>query len=118
MKLTIEFTGQEFIDNNDAILAMINGEDKPKKKAAKPKRDELEETELEEDEDDELAEDDETTEVDADMIKEAIQSALKAGKKEAVVKLFTKYKAKTVSGLKETLYEKFYNELKALTKKK
>jgi hypothetical protein len=129
MKINIELTPEDFKAKKGLTLdELINGGGK--KTAKKPVKkdedadDEDEDTDEDADEDaddedtDEDADEDSDADIDADMIKEHISLAVKAGNKPKVEALFKKYKAKTVSGLKEAQYTKFYAELKPLTKKK
>lgn len=126
MKLSIELTTEEFKANKGKTLdELLNGGDKKAatKKPTKKEEDEEEEddTDADEDADEEEegdADDDSDADIDADMIKEAISQAVKAGNRVKVEALFKTFKAKTVSGLKEAQYTKFYTQLKPLTKKK
>ena len=113
MMFTMEFSAEDFKANKGKTLdELINGGGK--KATKKP----VKKDEDEEDETDEEEGDDEDSDIDADMIKETISAAVKAGNKVKVEALFKEFKAKTVSGLKEAQYVKFYTKLKPLTKKK
>lgn len=125
MVLTLSISTEEFKANKGKTLDELLNGGAIKKATKKPvKKDEDEDTDEDEDEDtdedDEADEDEDDTDsdVDADMIKEAISQAVKAGNKVKVENLFKTFKAKTVSGLKEAQYTKFYTQLKPLTKKK
>jgi hypothetical protein len=125
MKLVLEFTTEDFKANKAKTLdELLNGGGKkPAKKPTKKDDDEDEDSDDDEDEDsdddeDEDSDDDRDSDVDADMIKETISAAVKAGNKVKVEALFKEFKAKTVSGLKEAQYTKFYTKLKPLAKKK
>jgi hypothetical protein len=125
MKLVLEFTTEDFKAKKGLTLdELLNGGGKkPTKKPTKKEEaddDEDEDAEEDTDDEDEDADEDsdEDSEVDADMIKESISQAVKAGNKVKVEALFKEFKAKTVSGLKEAQYVKFYTKLKPLAKKK
>ena len=121
MKIVIELTAEDFKAKKGLTLdELLNGAAKgATKKATKKQKEEPEEDEEEdfEEEDEDEEEEDEGDEVDADLIKQGISAAIKAGNKEEVANLFKKYKAKTVSNLAESKYTAFYNALKPLTKK-
>jgi hypothetical protein len=125
MRVTLEFTAESFKENLGKTieeLFVAKGSKKPttKKPIKKDEDDEDEEADEEAEEDEEADEeaDDEESDIDADMIKETISAAVKAGNKVKVEALFKEFKAKTVSGLKEAQYVKFYTKLKPLAKKK
>jgi len=123
MMFTMEFSAEDFKANKGKTLdELINGGGKKAtKKPVKKDEDEEDETDEEEGDDEDSDEeegDDEDSDIDADMIKETISAAVKAGNKVKVEALFKEFKAKTVSGLKEAQYVKFYTKLKPLTKKK
>jgi hypothetical protein len=117
MKLVLEFTTEDFKANKAKTLdELLNGGGK--KPAKKPTKKDDDEDEDSDDDEDEDSDDDSDSDVDADMIKETISAAVKAGNKVKVEALFKEFKAKTVSGLKEAQYTKFYTKLKPLAKKK
>jgi hypothetical protein len=128
MKLTIEFTPEDFKANKGKTLdELLNGKSggstKPVKKSTKKEEDDSDEDEdtdddTDEDEEDTDDEDDSDSDIDADMIREAISLAVKGGNKVKVEALLKEFKVKAVSGLKEAQYVKFYTKLKPLTKKK
>jgi hypothetical protein len=125
MKLVFELSAEDFKANKGKTLdELLNGggSKKTTKKPVKKEEDDEDADENEDDtDDDEDADEDEDNsddDVDADMIKEAISQAAKAGNKAKIEALFKTFKAKTVSGLKEAQYTKFYTQLKPLTKKK
>jgi len=122
MKIILEFSTEDFKANLSKTLEELfisSTEKKATKKTSKKAEAAFEEEEFGdvENESDEEESEDEESEVDADMIKEAVGKAVSAGNKAKVAALFTKYKAKTISNLKEAVYAKFYNELLPLTKK-
>jgi hypothetical protein len=125
MKVLLEFTTDEFNACQGLTLAeMIEGKKtKAPVKKSKPKNEDVEEDEetdedVEEDEETDEDETEEEPEVDDELLRNGINAAVKAGNKEKVATLFAKFKAKTIAGLKEAHYEKFYAGLKPLMKKK
>jgi hypothetical protein len=120
MKLILELSLEDFKANKGKTLEeLLQGKGGAGKKPAKAKVEEDEEEDFGsegEAEEDEAEED--SDEVSADMIKDAISAAVKAGNRAKVEALFKVFKAKTVSGLKEEKYDEFYTRLKPLTKKK
>lgn len=123
MKIVLEFTVEDFKANQNKTLAelLTKSSEKAISKTGgkKPKDvlDEEEEVDLDEEEEVDEETDEEESEIDDSMIKTAINAATKVGNTEKVRALFTKFKCKTLSGLKTEHYEKFYNALKPLTKK-
>jgi hypothetical protein len=111
MKLILELSLEDFKANKGKTLEeLLQGKGGAGKKPAKAK--------VEEDEEEDFGSEGEAEEVSADMIKDAISAAVKAGNRAKVEALFKVFKAKTVSGLKEEKYDEFYTRLKPLTKKK
>lgn len=112
MKVTIELVGEE-LTHLDAIMALVNGDSKPVKKAKKkPEPEEEEDTDDEEDTDEEDTDDDD--DITIDQLRKAVAKKLKDGKEEKVRALLSTFKAATLSKLKEVHYAKFFNGLQKI----